>query len=55
MCNNVACRWNNSGHICINTRIDGDKLKCEDKVLTLYIDGREIKAVNGEFKEEYYV
>lgn len=51
MCNKVSCRWNNAGHICINTRIDGDKLKCIDGVLILNIDGREIRAVNGDFKE----
>lgn len=51
MCNKVSCRWNNAGHICINTRIDQDKLKCIDGVLILNIDGREIRAINGEFKE----
>jgi hypothetical protein len=51
MCNKVSCRWNNAGHICINTRIDGDKLKCENGVLILNVDGREIRAVNGDFKE----
>lgn len=51
MCNKVSCRWNNAGHRCINTRIDQDKLKCIEGVLTLNIDGREIRAINGEFKE----
>lgn len=53
MCNKVSCRWNNAGHICINTRIDGDKLKCIDGVLILNVNGREIRAINGEFKEGY--
>lgn len=41
MCNKVSCRWNNSGHICINTRIDG--------VLILNIYGEEKRAINGDF------
>ncbi|WP_294365005.1 hypothetical protein [uncultured Clostridium sp.] len=52
MCNKVTCRWNNSGHFCLNKRIDGDKLKCIDGVLILDVNGRKIRAINGEFKED---
>lgn len=50
MCNKVSCRWNCNGHRCINTRIDEDKLKCIDGVLILNDNGREIRAINGDYK-----